>query len=198
MSLGVLQAAGEIPVFSGCRAGELQDLGAAVQREPEAGLVGFPQGCGAEHCRAVFTCILATAHAGAWVPGNTAGEWPWWHAPCWKFPSDLSVLGCPFVSAPSYCVPLGPCASSTVSPSTQPLQSLGGLLSLYLSSTLSVPLPSFTFLLSLSWPSTPPFPPLPSLPSAFCLASCSHLDLHRPPFPHIFTILVPSALQPQV
>lgn len=43
MSPGVLQAAGEIAVFSGCRAGELQDL--AVQWEPKAGLVGFPQGC---------------------------------------------------------------------------------------------------------------------------------------------------------
>lgn len=166
MSLGFLQAAGGIPVFSGCRAGKLQDLGAAVQRDPEAGLVGFPQGCGGVYVHP------SNGRAGAWVPGDTAGEWPRWHAPCWgaqpKFPSDLSVLGSPFVSAPSYCVPLGPTvvplqpAQVFVSPSTQPLQSLGRLLSLYLSSTLSVPLPSFTFLLSLSWPSTPPFPPLPS------------------------------------
>lgn len=171
MSLGVLQAAGGILVFSECRAGELQDLGAAVQREPEAGPVGFSQGCGAEHCRAVFTCILATAHAGAWVPGNTAGEWPRWHAPCWKFPSDLSVLGCPFVSAHSYCVPLGPCASSTFS---------GLCLTLYPASPVSrrssFSLPLFHPLGSSSFIHFPPVPEL-AFHSSFPASSQSPLCL---------------------
>lgn len=66
-----------------------------MQREPKAGLVGFPPGLRRRlsTCRAVFTCILATARAGAWVPGDTAGEWPRWLAPCWgaqpEFPSEL-------------------------------------------------------------------------------------------------------------
>ncbi|CAO2594690.1 hypothetical protein LEMLEM_LOCUS7863, partial [Lemmus lemmus] len=49
--------------------GELQDLGAAVQRSLRQDLWVSPRTVAqAENCRAVFTCILATARAGAWVP----------------------------------------------------------------------------------------------------------------------------------
>lgn len=49
MSPGVLQAAGGISVFSGCRAGELQDLGTGQRCSGNLrqDLWVSPQGCGA-------------------------------------------------------------------------------------------------------------------------------------------------------
>lgn len=110
----------------------------------------------------VFTRVLATARAGAGVPGDTAGEWLRWRALRWDvqtgFPSDLSVFDSPLLSplphlSASLLVPLWSLFNSLrsfLSPSSQPLQFFGGLLS----STLLVPFPSATFLLPASWLST--------------------------------------------